>query len=62
MNDDYALQATGNYRNCRYAQGRVLSCTFDQKLEPGASYRMRLPYKLRKDTLAPATRTAGRAG
>jgi len=54
VSGDYALQATGNYRNCRYAQARVLSCTFDQELAPGAAYRLSLPYKVRKDTLAPS--------
>ena len=49
-----ALQAATRFRNCRYDGVRLVSCSFDQQLQPGATYRATLPFKLRSDTLAPA--------
>jgi len=49
----WALLSGTRYRNCRYDAGRLVSCSFDQKLQPGTIYRGALPYRLRSDTLAP---------
>ncbi|MET8148023.1 hypothetical protein ACIBSW_13910 [Actinoplanes sp. NPDC049668] len=50
---DYPFQSTKQFSNCFYSQGQVNACTFDRDLEPGASYQIVLPYKLRADTYAP---------
>ncbi|MEU4220266.1 LPXTG cell wall anchor domain-containing protein [Actinoplanes sp. NPDC026623] len=50
---DYPFQSTKQFANCFYAQSQANACTFDQDLEPGATYQAVLPYKLRADTYAP---------
>ena len=53
-----AYESTSNFKNCRYDGGRLTACSFDQTLEPGASYRIVLPERLRHDTYAPDSRYA----
>lgn len=55
FNNDYALQGTAQFSNCRYRDGEVTACVFDQSLQPGATLRGVMPYKLRADTYAPGT-------
>ncbi|WP_229069383.1 hypothetical protein [Actinoplanes sp. DH11] len=53
---DYAFQTTQRYQNCVYrGADRVSGCLFEQDLEPGATYRLVMPYRLRADTAAPST-------
>lgn len=54
----WGMLAGTRYRNCRYDADRLVSCSFDQKLQPGTAYRAALPYRLRSDTLAPVKLTA----
>jgi len=51
---DYPFLPTKQFANCFYAQGQVNACTFDQDLEPGATYQIDVPYQLRPDTYAPS--------
>ncbi|MFB9357665.1 hypothetical protein [Actinoplanes nipponensis] len=53
-----ALAAGARFRNCRYAAEQLVSCRFDQQLQPGTTYRATLPFLLRGDTLAPVGLTA----
>ncbi|GIM93904.1 hypothetical protein [Paractinoplanes toevensis] len=55
---DYAIAGVKQFSNCFYADGVLNACTFDEELQPGATYQVELPYQLRKDTLAPG-RVAG---
>ncbi|MFI7543837.1 LPXTG cell wall anchor domain-containing protein [Actinoplanes sp. NPDC049599] len=52
---DYPFLSTKQFANCFYSQSQVNACTFDQDLEPGATYQIVLPYRLRADTYAPGT-------
>jgi hypothetical protein len=52
---DFAVAADKRFSNCTYVDDKVRSCYFDTKLEPGATYRVTLPYRLRADTLAPSS-------
>jgi hypothetical protein len=45
---DYAFSSIKQFGNCFYGGGQVNACTFDQDLEPGATYEVVLPYQLRK--------------
>jgi hypothetical protein len=51
--NDHAFQSTTRYSNCLYSGDELRSCTFDQRLNVGASYRTTLPYRVRADTRAP---------
>jgi hypothetical protein len=51
--NDYAFESSTRYSNCLYSGDKLRSCTFDQTLDVGASYRATLPYRVRKDTAAP---------
>lgn len=55
----WALKATTRYRNCRYDGERLVSCDFDQKLQPGTTYRAVVPYQLRGDAPAPTALGTG---
>ncbi|GIF25918.1 hypothetical protein BJ973_003190 [Actinoplanes tereljensis] len=54
---DYAIAGVKQFSNCFYADGVLNACTFDEELQPGATYQVELPYQLRKDTLAPGKAT-----
>ncbi|WP_433725733.1 LPXTG cell wall anchor domain-containing protein [Actinoplanes sp. CA-051413] len=54
----WAMQAGTRYRNCRYDADRLVSCSFDQQLQPGTAYRLALPYRLRSNTIAPVNLSA----
>ncbi|GAB2597758.1 hypothetical protein Aab01nite_73460 [Paractinoplanes abujensis] len=49
----YFLESRTQYSNCDYVDGRLAWCTFDQALEPGTTYRVNLPFRVRADTPAP---------
>ncbi|MBL7260573.1 hypothetical protein [Paractinoplanes lichenicola] len=49
----YFLESRTQFSNCEYIDGRLSGCTFDQTLEPGTTYRVNLPFRVRADTLAP---------
>jgi hypothetical protein len=51
--NDRAFESTTRYSNCLYSGDELRSCTFDQALRSGASYRATLPYRVRVDTRAP---------
>ncbi|MCY1136645.1 LPXTG cell wall anchor domain-containing protein [Actinoplanes sp. Pm04-4] len=53
FNTDYAFSSAREFSNCRYSDGQVNTCLFEQDLQPGATYRTSLPYRLRPDTAAP---------
>ncbi|WP_203779877.1 Ig-like domain-containing protein [Actinoplanes philippinensis] len=54
LHTDWAFEPTEQFSNCDYRpDARARLCTFDQTLEPGKSYRLVLPYKVRSDTYAP---------
>jgi hypothetical protein len=54
LHTDWAFEPTEQFSNCDYrADGRASLCTFGQTLEPGKSYRVVLPYRVRSDTYAP---------
>jgi hypothetical protein len=55
---DHAFQTVRQFSNCRYRDGQLTTCTFDQKLRPGARYRGVMPYQLRSATYAPSTAAA----
>jgi hypothetical protein len=50
----YAFTARKQFSNCLYLDGQSNSCVFDQDLEPGATYEVVLPHRLRPDTYAPS--------
>jgi hypothetical protein len=54
FNHDYAFASPKQFSNCLYREGQVNTCTFDQDLQPGATYQVSVPHQLRKDTAAPA--------
>jgi hypothetical protein len=47
------FEAAEQFGNCTYLSGQPRACTFDETLEPGKSYRIVLPYRVRADTYAP---------
>jgi hypothetical protein len=49
------FEATEQFSNCTYLSDQPRACTFDQTLEPGKSYRIVLPYRVRSDTAAPGS-------
>jgi hypothetical protein len=51
---DYGFEGTEQFSNCRYEFGQPRQCVFDQDLDAGATYRLTVPYRLRKDTYAPS--------
>ncbi|MBU2670524.1 hypothetical protein KOI35_44190 [Actinoplanes bogorensis] len=53
-NSQYAFESRTQYRNCTYVDGVMRSCTFDQTIAPGASYRLALPLRVRANTYAPS--------
>ncbi len=55
----YAFESRTRYSNCFYVGTELRGCTFDQALEPGASYRLPLPFRMRKDTFAPSDQYGG---
>ncbi|WP_433792634.1 Ig-like domain-containing protein [Actinoplanes sp. CA-252034] len=56
LHTDWAFEPAEQFSNCDYrADGRARLCTFGQTLEPGRSYRIVLPYKVRPDTYAPGS-------
>jgi len=55
FNRDYSFEGTAQFSNCRYRDGEVTACVFDQELQPGATLRGVMPYKLRTDTYAPGS-------
>jgi LPXTG-motif cell wall-anchored protein len=50
----YAFEARTQYSNCYYVGGEMRGCRFDQTLEPGATYRLTVPFRVRRDTYAPS--------
>jgi hypothetical protein len=50
----WSFQDLEQYSNCEYEGGLVRACIFDQILEPGASYRLVVPFRIRADTYAPS--------
>lgn len=52
---DFALRAGRTFSNCTYVGDRPWSCTFDQRLAPGKTYRLTVPYRLRADAYAPGS-------
>lgn len=51
---DFAIEPGARYRNCRYVEEVLASCTFAQPLEPGRTYAAAMPLKVRADTQAPS--------
>lgn len=51
----WGFEPTEQFSNCYYDEGSPKLCTFDQTLEPGKSYRVVLPYRVRADTYAPGS-------
>jgi hypothetical protein len=54
----WAFERTEQFANCYYSEDVSTFCSFDQTLEPGKSYRVVLPYRLRADTLAPGSQNS----
>ncbi|AEV88234.1 hypothetical protein ACWT_7224 [Actinoplanes sp. SE50] len=50
---DYAYEPTAQFSNCSYHEIRM-NCRFDQDLEPGATYALEFPFRVRTDTAAPS--------
>ncbi|WP_250035619.1 hypothetical protein [Paractinoplanes maris] len=50
----YSFEARTQFSNCYYLDGQLRGCAFDQTLAPGASYRLTLPLRMRKDTYGPS--------
>ncbi|MBM2618878.1 hypothetical protein JIG36_25290 [Actinoplanes sp. LDG1-06] len=57
--NSYFLESRTQYSNCEYTDGALNGCTFDQTLEPGTTYRLNLPFRVRADTLAPDVQAGG---
>ncbi|MDY7085784.1 MAG: hypothetical protein SYR96_11825 [Actinomycetota bacterium] len=55
----YAFESRTQFSNCTYLDGVLTSCLFPQTLAPGATYRVTLPMRVRKDTAAPSEQYAG---
>ncbi|GAA0440191.1 hypothetical protein Aca07nite_47900 [Actinoplanes capillaceus] len=53
LHTDWGFEPGEQFSNCDYRDGRARLCTFDQALEPGKTYRLALPYRVRTDTYAP---------
>lgn len=51
---DYAFEVAEQFANCSY-QGQLVACLFEEDLEAGTTYTVDLPFRLRKDTMAPGT-------
>jgi hypothetical protein len=51
----FSAPAAARFANCYYVQDQLNSCTFDQELQPGATYEAVVPYRLRPDTYAPSS-------
>ncbi len=52
----WSFEDQAQFSNCEYNEaGQVRACVFDQTLEPGASYRFVVPFRVRQDTYAPRT-------
>ncbi|MFG1995585.1 Ig-like domain-containing protein [Actinoplanes sp. NPDC048988] len=47
------FEAAEQFANCVYEAGQPRDCTFEQSLEPGKSYQLVMPYKVRADAYAP---------
>jgi hypothetical protein len=54
----WAHEDVEQYSNCEYDGGLVRACLFDQTLEPGGSYRLVVPFRVRADTRAPSRQDA----
>lgn len=54
LGTDPAYQSKQQFGNCFYDGDRLNVCTFAQDLEPGTTYRLSVPYRLRPDTVAPS--------
>ncbi|GAA0440183.1 Ig-like domain-containing protein [Actinoplanes campanulatus] len=52
----WAFEDREQFSNCEYDGGLVRACVFDQTLEPGKSYRVVVPFRVREDTYAPSMR------
>lgn len=52
----WAFEDLEQFSNCEYDGGLVRACVFDQTLEPGKSYRLVVPFRVRADTYAPSSR------
>ncbi|MCO8272894.1 hypothetical protein M1L60_20065 [Actinoplanes sp. TRM 88003] len=50
----YSYESRTQFSNCFYLDGQMRGCKFDQTLAPGATYRVTLPLRMRKDTYAPS--------
>jgi hypothetical protein len=50
---NWGFEDVAQFANCEYDAGQMRACVFDQTLEPGKSYRLVVPYKVRADTYAP---------
>nr|WP_296073133.1 hypothetical protein [uncultured Actinoplanes sp.] len=55
FNTDYAFSSPKQFSNCWYGGGSVNACSFDQELQPGSTYEVSVPYRLRADTAAPGS-------
>ncbi|WP_250000722.1 hypothetical protein [Actinoplanes sp. M2I2] len=51
--DLYGTTDPKRFSNCLYRGDQVSACTFDQDLQPGTTYEVRLPRRLRPDVPAP---------
>jgi hypothetical protein len=51
----WGFEPTAQFSNCDYNEGSPTLCTFDRTLEPGKSYRVVVPYRVRADTYAPGS-------
>ncbi|MBM2618879.1 hypothetical protein JIG36_25295 [Actinoplanes sp. LDG1-06] len=54
----YAFESRTQYSNCAYLDGVLTACVFPQTLAPGASYRVTMPLRVRKNTAAPGVQYA----
>jgi LPXTG-motif cell wall-anchored protein len=51
--NDYGYRATTKFSNCTYADDDLLTCRFDETLQPDTSYTAELPYTIGADAEAP---------
>jgi LPXTG-motif cell wall-anchored protein len=49
------IEPPEQFSNCIYGYGVLRGCQFKQDLQPGVTYEMDLPSRLRKDAVAPGT-------
>ena len=54
----HAIASTASFSNCIYNGDHLSACGFDQDLQPGVTYEMKVPFRLRADTYAPDTLVA----